>query len=135
MKNISAISNRVLIADDDAVVRRVLAATIVNAGYIPVEAADGREAFRILQRDSDFKAAIFDWLMPHLTGLDLVTYMATEKRLQRIPSMLITADGNLSVMTQSFLAGAVAYLPKPFTAEQAQTAMRMLLAKRRQLAA
>ena len=135
MRDFARASNRVLVADDDSVIRRLLVAAVVNEGFTPVEAADGREAFRILQKDSDFKAAVLDWAMPYLNGIDLVGYMGTEKRLQRIPVMLITADESVSVMTKSFSAGAVAFLPKPFGPEQLQGALRMLLATRNKIAA
>lgn len=64
--------------------------------------------------------------------------MKTEKRLLRIPVMLVTAESDLRVMSESFEAGAVAFLAKPFTHAQVQRVIRMLLRntkRRRQLAA
>ena len=123
-------SFRILVADDEPVIRRLLASGIKKAGYTPVEASDGREAFRILKADSDFKAAIFDMMMPYLEGIDVIRYMRTEKRLMRIPVMMITSESDLKVMTNSFAAGANFYLPKPFTLDQLQTALGMLLSTR-----
>ena len=91
-----------------------------------METCDGREAYRTLQADSDFKAAIFDMMMPYLEGIDVIRYMRTEKRLMRIPVMMITSEPDLKVMTNSFAAGATFYLPKPFTAEQLETTLGML---------
>ena len=93
-----------------------------------VVATDGREAFRILQTDSQFNAAILDMSMPYLEGLDLIRHMRSERRLMRIPIMMITAEQDLKLMTSSFSAGATAFLPKPFTPQQLQTAVRMLVA-------
>ena len=118
---------RVMVADDDPVIRCLISATLKSEGYVPIEVSDGREAYRILQADSDFKAAVFDMTMPGLSGLDLIRYMRTERRLQRIPVMMITAEQDLKLMTDSFAAGATAYLPKTFTPEQLQNALRMLL--------
>ena len=92
-------------------------------------ANDGREAYRILQADADFKAAIFDMMMPHLKGLDIIRFMRTEKRLMRIPAMMITSEQDLKLMTDSFSAGAALFLRKPFTAEQLQTTLRILLSR------
>ena len=117
---------RVLIADDDPVIRCLVASSVKKAGYIPVEVSDGREAYRTLQADSDFRAAIFDMMMPFLEGIDVIRHMRTENRLRRIPVMMITAEPELKLMADSFAAGATLYLPKPFTPEQLQTTLGML---------
>ncbi len=121
---------RVLVADDDPVIRHLVASSVKKAGYTPVEVTDGREAYRTLQGDSDFKAAIFDMMMPYLEGIDVIRYMRTEKRLMRIPVMMITSEQDLKVMTNSFAAGASVYLPKPFNSEQLQTTLSMLFSTR-----
>ncbi len=118
---------RVLIADDDPVMRHLITTIIKQQEYEPVVANDGREAYRILQSDSQFKAAILDMTMPFLEGLDLVRYMRSENRLRRIPIMMITAEQDIKLMGSSFAAGATAFLPKPFTPDQLQSAIRMLL--------
>ena len=69
--------------------------------------------------------------MPFLEGLDLVRYMRSENRLRRIPIMMITADLDIKLMASSFSAGATAFLSKPFTPEQLQSAIRMLLGNRK----
>lgn len=123
--------NRVFIADDDPVMRHLLAAVVKQQQCEVVMASDGREAYRVLQTDSTFRAAILDISMPFLDGLDLLNYMRSEKRLIKIPIMIITAEENLKVMTDSFAAGAAAFLPKPFTSEQLESAIRMLLHSQR----
>jgi two-component system, chemotaxis family, chemotaxis protein CheY len=119
---------RVLVADDDPVMRLLLTTILKQQECEVVVATDGREAFRILQADSRFSAAILDMSMPYLEGLDLIRYMGSENRLIRIPIMMITAEQDLKLMTDSFSAGATAFLPKPFTPQQLQSAIRMLLA-------
>ncbi len=121
-------SNRILIAGDDPVIRELVASIVTKLGYAPVTLHDGRAAFGLLNADPDFKAAILDMSMPFLEGLDLIRYMRTEKRLMRIPVVLITADQNIKLMADSFAAGATAFLPKPFTPDQLQNLLRMLLA-------
>jgi len=118
---------RVLVADDDPVMRHLVTTIIKQQECEAVLANDGREAYRILKGDSQFRAAIFDMTMPYLEGLDLIRYMRSERRLMRIPIMMISAEQDLELMVSSFSAGATAFLPKPFTPEQLQSAMRMLL--------
>jgi two-component system, chemotaxis family, chemotaxis protein CheY len=122
-------SQRVLIADDDPVSRHLLAYTLKREGYSVTEVKDGREAYRVLQADANFKGAIFDMMMPYLKGLDLIRYMRTEKRLMRIPAMMISSEQNLELMSESFSAGATVFLAKPFTVERLETTLRILLKK------
>ncbi|MDX6304667.1 MAG: two-component system, chemotaxis family, chemotaxis protein CheY [Blastocatellia bacterium] len=124
------ISKRVLVADDDPVMRHLISTILKQLEYEVVVAEDGRAAYRILQSDSAFKAAILDMTMPFLEGLDLIRYMRTEKRLMRIPIMMVTAERDIKLMASSFSAGATAFLPKPFTPQQLQSAIRMLLGNR-----
>lgn len=119
--------NRVLIADDDPVMTHLLTTILKQQQCESVVANDGREAYRILQSDSRFTAAILDMTMPFLEGLDLIHYMRSERRLMRIPIMMITAEQNIDLMADSFSAGATAFLSKPFTAEQLESAIRMLI--------
>ena len=123
-------SSRILIADDDPVIRQQLASILRQEGHSVITASDGREAIRILQGDADFKAAIFAVMMPHLEGTEIIRHMRTEKRLMRIPVILITSDRSLTLMKDGFAAGATAFLSKPFQPQQMQAVVRMLLSRR-----
>jgi len=122
-------SQRILVADDDPAILRLVTAIVEKEGYTVVPARDGREAYKILQADANFIAGIFDVVMPHIQGPELVRYMRTEKRLMRIPVMMMTAEQNPKLSSDSFAAGAVVFLPKPFTTAQLQIMLRMLIAK------
>ena len=122
-------SGRILVADDDPAILRLLTAIIEKEGYEVVTARDGREAYKLLQTDHDFLAAIFDVMMPHIQGPELVRHMRTEKRMMKIPVMMMTAEQNPKLSSDSFSAGAVVFLPKPFTTAQLQIMLRMLISK------
>ena len=123
-------SQRILVADDDPVIRHMLTSIVKSEGYTVVAVNDGLEAFRVLQRDADFKAAIFDMRMPGLEGLDVIRQMRTEKRLMRIPVIMITSANDLKLMKKSFDAGVTVFLPKPFTPTQLQTVLHAILANK-----
>jgi CheY-like chemotaxis protein len=114
-------TRRVLVADDSPTLLHVLTRVLEGEGYSVVAARDGREAFRILRTDSDFVAAIFDVEMPHITGTDLARHMQTEKRLMRIPVMMMTSASSPQMHFDSLSAGAAVFLPKPFTPGQVRT--------------
>jgi CheY-like chemotaxis protein len=124
---------RILVADDDPAILRLVATILEKEGFEVVKANDGREAYKLLQADSDFTAAVFDVVMPHITGPELVRHMRTEKRFMKIPVMMMTAEQDPKLSSDSFAAGAVVFLPKPFTTTQLQTMLRMLVAKAAQI--
>jgi len=120
---------RVLVADDDPAILRLVTTILEKEGFSVVSARDGREAYKALQDDPTFTAAVFDVVMPHIPGPELVRYMRTEKRFNKIPVMMMTAEQDPKLSSDSFAAGAVVFLPKPFTTVQLQTMLRMLVGK------
>jgi two-component system response regulator MtrA len=116
---------KVLVADDDPAILRLVKAIVEKEGYIVIPARDGKEAYKLLQSGEPFVAAIFDVVMPYIQGTELVRYMQSEKKLMKIPVLMMTAEQNPRLSSDSFSAGAVAFLPKPFTTSQLQTMLRM----------
>ena len=123
----SEASRRILVADDDPAILRLVTAIVEKEGYQVVPARDGREAYKLLQTGGDFLACVFDVVMPHIQGPELVRHMKTEKRLMKIPVMMMTAEQNPKHSSESFGAGAIVFLPKPFTASQLQVMLRVLI--------
>ena len=121
---------RVLVADDDPLTSQVLTAIAEKEGYQVVSVTDGREAYRLLKSDADFKVAVFNMTMPNLRGLDIVRHMKTEKRLMRIPVVVISSEPGLKQMADSFAAGATMFLSKPFTSDQLRGTLRIALSSR-----
>jgi two-component system, OmpR family, response regulator VicR len=132
MDNNEALTNgaekrRMLVADDDPAILRLIATILEKENYSVVMARDGREAYKILQSDPNFTAAILDVVMPHISGPELVRFMKSEERLQRIPVMMMTAEQDPKLSSDSFTAGACVFLPKPFTTAQLQIMLQMLI--------
>ena len=121
---------RILVADDDAVIRHLVCSIVKSEGFEAVVAKDGREAFKILQNDTDFKAAIFDMMMPHIEGIDIIRHMRTEKRFMRIPVMMITSEQDIHLVGKSFAAGATIFLLKPFSHIQFKSMLNMLVSQK-----
>lgn len=121
---------RILVADDDPVIRHLVCSIVKSEGYEVVIADDGREALKILQTDTDFKGAIFDMMMPHIEGIDVIRYMRTEKRFMRIPVMMITSEQDFRLAGKIFAAGATLFLQKPFTHAQLKNILHALVSQR-----
>lgn len=120
---------QVLVADDDPAILRLVKTIVEKEGYTVVSARDGKEAYKLLQSGEKFIAAIFDVVMPYIQGTELVRYMQTEKKLMNIPVIMMTAEQNPRLSTESYSAGAVAFLPKPFTAVQLKTMLEVFIQK------
>ena len=123
-------NRRMLVADDDPAILRLIATILEKENFTGVMARDGREAYRILQSDPNFTAAILDVVMPHISGPELVRFMKSEERLKRIPVMMMTAEQDPKLSSDSFAAGAIVFLPKPFTTAQLQIMLQMLIGKK-----
>lgn len=115
----------ILIADDDPAILRLVKAIVEKEGFNAVTVRDGREAYKLLNAGEPFAAAIFDVVMPYIQGTELVRHMQSEKRLMKIPVIVMTAEQNPRLSSDSFSAGAVAFLPKPFTASQLLQMLKM----------
>lgn len=120
---------RILIADDDRTTG--VSAVTSHASYRIVSVRDGREVFRVLRHDSDFQAAIFNLTMPLLQGVDILGYMKSERRLMRIPVIIVSSDRAITSVSDSFAAGAIAFLAKPFAADQLHRAIRLAMGSAR----
>jgi CheY-like chemotaxis protein len=127
----SAEQPQVLVADDDPAILRLVKTIVEKEGYTVVSARDGKEAYKLLQSGEKFTAAIFDVVMPYIQGTELVRYMQTEKKLMNIPVIMMTAEQNPRLSSDSYSAGAVAFLPKPFTAVQLKTMLEVFIQKSR----
>ena len=120
---------QILVADDDPAILRLVKAVVETEGFTVITARDGKEAYKILQSGEPFAAAIFDVVMPYIQGTELVRYMQSEKRLMKIPVIMMTAEQNPRLSSDSFSAGAVAFLPKPFTNSQLKMMLKMFIQK------
>jgi CheY-like chemotaxis protein len=116
---------RVLVVDDDPTTGELVKSIGEQEGYEVVSVNDGRKAYRMLKSDTNFVAAVFNMSTPNLMGLDLIRYMKTEKRLMRIPVVIVTGDTGLQRIAESFAAGALAFLPKPLTKEKLALMLRL----------
>jgi CheY-like chemotaxis protein len=117
-------TKRVLVADDDPVVLDMVQVLAEREGFDVVTARDGREAYKVLHKDSDFQVVILDMVMPYLEGADLLDQMQTEKRLSRIPVIIMSASIDAKVESNSLAAGAAAFVAKPFVPDHLRRALR-----------
>ncbi len=104
---------KVLIADDNAPTRMMLRAAIKQWGYEAVEAADGEQAWNILQEASGPRLLVLDWLMPKLNGVELSERIRKELSYHPYIILLTQMSGTENII-KGLDAGADEFLSKPF---------------------
>ena len=105
---------RVLIADDEINIRRVLEAILRRDGYEVVTAANGDEALARMSRD--INTVITDLKMPGLDGMGLLKRLSVD--FPDVPVVMITAHGSVESAVEAVKLGAFDYVEKPFDQEQ-----------------
>ena len=107
---------RILIADDDGDFRRGLAETLADAGHRPIEAEDGHEALRALERER-LDAAIVDLRMPGLDGLQLLARRRDRHLAPHLPVIVLTGFAETATTIEAMRLGAFDHLTKPVRRE------------------
>lgn len=109
---------RILIAEDDAVSRRILESYLQRWGHEVVSTRDGAEAWAILQQDDAPRFAILDWMMPELDGVEVCRRLRALEKKPFTFVLLLTAKGETSDIVTALDAGADDYLRKPYEADE-----------------
>jgi CheY-like chemotaxis protein len=120
---------QILVAEDDPSILRFVKTILEKEGYVAITARDGAEAYKILASREPFVLALLDVIMPRIQGPDLVKHMKSDRRLMSIPVIMMTAEQSPLLLPESFRSGAVAFLPKPFTAAQLMGLVRLFSKK------
>lgn len=105
---------RVLVAEDDADLRRLLRHILVSWGYEPVLVEDGMAAMDVLGRPDGPSRAILDWMMPRLEGIEVVRRVRAQTRGRDLQILLLTARDRPEDVVAALEAGADDYISKPF---------------------
>ena len=111
MNDRGAVTMRILIAEDETIIRLDLRDLLVRAGFeVCAEARDGEEAVA-LARSEQPDLAIMDVKMPRLDGIDAARRIIEERP---IPIVMLTAYGQSEIVSRAVEAGVFGYLVKPF---------------------
>lgn len=107
---------RVLLADDDGITRKMVAAMLRKWGYEVLAVSSGDEAWGVLQGDDPPRLAVLDWVMPGLNGVDICRkvrgeMLGTDRYFYLI---LLTAKTSREEIVSGLEAGADDYMVKPF---------------------
>lgn len=116
----------ILIVDDSASLRQVVAISLKGAGYDVVEACDGKDALTKLD-GRKVHLVISDVNMPNMDGISFVKQMKTMAAYKFTPVIMLTTEAGDAMKAEGQSAGAKAWVVKPFKPDQMLTAVSKLI--------
>jgi len=104
---------RILVADDDAVIRKMLSSLLTEKGYEVTTCSDGRDAWNVLQTRNTPRIALLDWMMPEMDGLEVCRKLRSSRRDTYVYVIMFTQRSAREDLLEALDAGADDYLIKP----------------------
>ncbi len=116
----------VLIVDDEAPIREMIAVALQMAGYQCLEAENAQTAHALIV-DHQPDIILLDWMMPEISGLELARRLKREPMSAEIPIIMLTARGEEDNKIQGLEAGADDYITKPFSPRELIARLKAVL--------
>ncbi|MEA2784319.1 MAG: hypothetical protein QOF71_423 [Candidatus Eremiobacteraeota bacterium] len=121
---------RVLVADDDPEICTLIKTILGRGDYDVTSCSDAESALVHIGKDEPYDLLISDFMLPGISGIDLITQLRQNRATARIPIVMISGHNNYAMDERAKSAGANAFLNKPFTVVQLRTIVRELTLER-----
>ncbi|CAM3783121.1 response regulator transcription factor [Mesobacillus thioparans] len=105
---------RILLAEDEEILRMLIMDTLEEEDYQVVEACDGQEALSFL-KNGKYDLIVLDYMMPVYSGLEIIVKIRQNGINKDVPIMMLSAKSQLSEQEQVMAAGADYFMAKPFS--------------------
>lgn len=106
---------RVLVADDEPHIGRIIQLKLEQGPFEVTLASDGREALDLLEDGPEVDLVVLDLMMPRLSGLDVLERLRADARFRDVPCIVLTAAGQEQQYRQAMALGATDFMTKPFS--------------------
>lgn len=116
-----------LIADDDPAICTLIETVLKKGPYQMVVRNDAESALVAIGRDGPFDIIICDFMLPGISGIDLIERLRADERTRETPILMISGHTNYAMDGRAKTAGANLFLNKPFTISQLRAAVNTLL--------
>lgn len=105
---------KILLAEDEDVLRMLIMDTLEETDYLIHEAADGQEALNFIE-ENEYDLLILDYMMPKFTGLELINHIRTTLNDQDAKILMLSAKSQQYEQEKVLEAGANYFMAKPFS--------------------
>lgn len=119
-------SKTVLIVDDEAPIREMIAVALQMAGYQYLEAENAQVAHALIV-DHQPDLVLLDWMMPEVSGIELARRLKRDSMTAAIPIIMLTARSEEDNKIQGLETGADDYITKPFSPRELVARIKALL--------
>lgn len=119
---------KILVADDEPEIRKIVSIALENEGYEPIGAADGGRAIELLRADADIDLIILDIMMPGQNGIATAKMV---REFSKAPILFLTAFSQENWMKQAYMSGGDDFLAKPFSQSELLLKVNSLLRRYR----
>lgn len=112
---------RVLVIDDDPMIREILKAMLESEAYEVTLADDGKVGVEILDKEPrpvNYSLIVLDVIMPGMNGLDVLTRLKLHDHTRNIPVLMLTGEDKPEDIMAGYSVGADYYVTKPFNKQQ-----------------
>ncbi len=123
-------SLRLLVAEDEPHIRRILSTLFEASGLELDVVCDGISALDALRGDTWYDLLILDIIMPNASGLDVLRELRNIEHRESLPVVVLTAKGQDTDREQALALGASAFLTKPFSPKKLLDQVDSLLERR-----
>ncbi len=117
---------RILIVEDEKPIRDMVYFALDSDGFEIIEAVDGREATEILAQNNP-DLILMDWMLPDVSGLELVRRIKRDEVTSEIPVIMLTAKTEERDKVEGLDSGADDYITKPFSVKELSARIRAVL--------
>jgi len=124
-----ATGRKIVVADDDPIVLKFLAALLTDAGYVVATAEDGEKALQRI-REASPDLVIMDLVMPYHDGFEITRALRSSPATREIPVIILSMKDKESDVLRCFELGADDYIRKPFNALELLARVRKILGRR-----
>src|SRR6202049_5137403 len=118
---------RVRVADDDPEICTLIKTILARGPYDVTLCEDAESALVHIQRDDPYDILISDFMMPGISGIELITQVRQHRPTPHMPIVMISGHNNYAMDERAKEAGANAFLNKPFTLAQLRSRVHQLL--------
>ncbi|MBU6994318.1 MAG: phosphate regulon transcriptional regulator PhoB [Ferrovum myxofaciens] len=119
----------ILVVEDEVAIQELITLNLAQAGHETEVAANGLEALSRVQ-DMLPDLILVDWMLPGMSGLDLVRRLRAHQRTQRVPIIMLTARVDESDKLLGLESGADDYITKPFSIRELNARIKAVLRRR-----